>query len=117
MAKLHLALKAEYFDAIRDGTKLEEYRLANDYWTRRLYVNGYRTVGPRTFSGIILTKGYPKAGDTERTLERPWRGFVRKMITHPHFGPNPVEVFAIDVALASRGTVPAGRNALDKERG
>lgn len=38
MAKLVLPLKAEYFDAIRDGTKTEEYRLANDYWIKRLTV-------------------------------------------------------------------------------
>ncbi|MCX2696666.1 ASCH domain-containing protein [Ochrobactrum chromiisoli] len=93
--KLQLALKAEYFDAIRDGTKTEEYRLANDYWTKRLHnMWGYKL----SFDGIVLTKGYPKRDDTERRLELPWRGFARKTITHPHFGPNPVEVFAIDVS-------------------
>lgn len=96
--KLQLALKAEYFDAIRDGTKTEEYRLANAYWRGRLYVVGSRTTGHRSFSGIVLTKGYPKRGDTERRMELPWRGFARKTITHPHFGPDPVEVFAIDVS-------------------
>jgi len=98
MGKLQLALKAEYFDAIRNGTKTEEYRLVNDYWTRRLFVRGYRTIGPRNFTGIVLTKGYPKRGDDERILERPWLGFVRKTITHQHFGPEPVEVFAINVS-------------------
>ncbi|PRA52201.1 ASCH domain-containing protein [Brucella pituitosa] len=96
--KLQLALKAEYFDAIRDGTKIEEYRLANAYWTRRLFVTGYRTTGPRSFSGIVVTKGYPKRDDAERRIELPWLGFVRKTITHPLFGANPVEVFAIDVS-------------------
>ncbi len=28
---------------------------------------------------------------------RPWRGFSNIVITHPHFGPAPVEVFAIHV--------------------
>ncbi len=28
---------------------------------------------------------------------RPWRGFSRNVITHPHFGDYPVEVFAIHV--------------------
>ena len=87
---LILPLKAEYFDAIRDGSKLEEYRLENDYWTKRL-------VG-RTYDGIVLTKGYPKSDDHERRLRKPWRGFVGKTITHPHFGPEPVSVFAIDVS-------------------
>jgi hypothetical protein len=98
---LTLALKAEYFDAIRDGTKTEEFRLANEYWTRRLFVKGHS--GPRQFSGIILTKGYPKRDDVARRIERPWRGFIRKTITHPHFGPEPVEVFAINVAASPKG--------------
>lgn len=100
MAKLHLALKAEYFDAIRDGEKTEEYRLINDYWTKRLHhpPTPAGNVCRREFDGIVLTKGYPKRGDTERTLELPWRGFSPRTITHPHFGPDPVEVFAISVA-------------------
>lgn len=102
--KLQLALKAEYFDAIKAGTKTEEYRLANEYWTKRLYVYGK----PFEFDGLILTRGYPERGDPERTLKLPWRGFTRKTITHPHFGPDAVDVYAIDVT---------GRNALDKERG
>lgn len=89
MAKLQLALIGEYFNAIKAGTKTEEYRLATPFWTLRL-------VG-RSYDRIILTLGYPKRGDPERTLELPWRGFTRKTITHPHFGPDPVEVFAIDV--------------------
>lgn len=107
--KLQLALKAEYFDAIRDGAKLEEYRLANEYWGRRLHHRlSSGQIEPRKFSGLVLTKGYPKRGDPERTLDLPWRGFIKKTITHPHFGSEPVFVFAIDVA---------GLSALDKERG
>lgn len=98
MTKLQLALKAEYFHAIKDGTKLEEYRLANDYWRKRLIVGGPKGVLARSFAGIVLTWGYPKAGDPERTIELPWRGWKLKTITHPLFGPDPVEVFAIDVA-------------------
>lgn len=90
MSDLILPLKAEYFDAIRDGSKLEEYRLVNDYWIKRL-------VG-RSFSKIVLTKGYPKSGDAERRITRKWRGYVSKTITHPHFGDKPVDVFAIDVS-------------------
>lgn len=97
MAKLQLALKAEYFDAIRDGTKAEEYRLANAYWSKRLIIGGERGILHRSFDGIVLTKGYPKRGDTDRTIELPWRGFSQRTITHPHFGPNPVEVFAIAI--------------------
>lgn len=99
MARLQLALKAEYFDAIRDGTKTEEYRLVTPYWIKRLYHPPTRggNVCRREFDGIVLTKGYPKRGDQERTIELPWRGFSKRTITHPHFGPDPVEVFAIAV--------------------
>lgn len=98
MAILQLALKGEYFDAIRDGTKTEEYRLANAYWKKRLIVGGERGILHWSFDGIVLTKGYPRRDDLSRRLELPWRGFTRKTITHPHFGPDPVEVFAIKVA-------------------
>lgn len=90
MSDLILPLKGEYFDAIRDGSKVEEYRLANAYWTRRLE--------GRSFDRIVLTKGYPKRGDDSRRLVRQWKGFTRKTLTHPHFGPDPVEVFAIKVS-------------------
>lgn len=91
---LTLPLKAEYFDAIRDGSKLEEFRLVTPFWFRRL--------SGRAFSKIVLTKGYPKAGDLDRRIERPWRGYSIKTLTHPHFGPDPVTVFAIVVNLASQ---------------
>lgn len=92
--KLQLALKREYFDAIKAGTKTEEYRLANEYWSKRLHFRGK----PYEFDGLILTWGYPKRGDPERTIKLSWRGFTRKTITHPSFGPEPVEVFAINVS-------------------
>jgi hypothetical protein len=87
---LHLPLKAVYFDAIKAGTKLEEYRLRTPYWTRRL--------AGRTYAGIELMRGYPTAGDDTRRLRLPWKGFRTTTIQHPHFGPLPVEVYAIDVS-------------------
>lgn len=86
---LHLSLKAEYFDAIRDGSKAREYRLVNDYWTKRLV--------DRSYSRIVLTKGYPSRTEHHRRLTRVWRGYEVQTIQHPHFGPDPVRVFAIDV--------------------
>lgn len=94
MADLVLPLKGEYFNAIKDGSKPEEYREANAYWTRRLID---KAGNPKTFDDVVLTLGYPGRDDDSRRLRRPWRGFVRKTITHPHFGGFPVEVFAIDV--------------------
>lgn len=86
---LHLNLNAEYFDAIAAGEKCEEFRLATPYWRRRLEGREYR--------GIVLKKGYPRRGDVSCTLARPWTGCAIKTITHPHFGPTPVQVFAITV--------------------
>lgn len=89
MKLLHLNLKGEHFDAIKDGRKTEEYRLYNDYWMKRLI--------HKTYDGIVIKRGYPKRGDTSKTLERVWRGWTIKEITHPHFGREPVKVFAIKV--------------------
>jgi hypothetical protein len=93
---LVLNLKAEYFDAIRDGSKSEEFRLHNAHWIKRLVAlpNGSK----RDYSCVILRKGYPKRGDKSREIIRPWAGWTLKGITHPHFGPDEVTVFAINVA-------------------
>jgi len=89
MTILQLALKAEYFDAIAAGEKTEEFREANAYWTKRLE--------GRSFSKIVLTKGYPPKTDASRRIICPWKGLVRKTIIHEHFGNEPIEVFAISV--------------------
>ena len=86
---LNLPMKGEYFDQIKEGIKHEEYRLVTPFWSKRL--------SNKSYEYIRLTRGYPKKGDPEKTLVLPWRGCTRKTITHPHFGVEPVEVFAIDV--------------------
>lgn len=88
MADLHLNLKGEYFDAIKSGTKSHEYRLAAK-WLKRL--------ADKSFDRVPIKRGYPKTGDTERIIERPWRGYELQTIIHPHFGPDPAEVLAIRV--------------------
>ena len=92
MADLVLPLKAEYFNAIRDGQKMEEFRECTPYWRRRLE--------GRTFDRVVLTLGYPPASDTSRRLVCEWHGYRETTITHPHFGDKPVDVFAIDVGNA-----------------
>jgi len=87
---LHLSLKREYFEAIRDGLKPEEFRLCTPHWHKRLE--------GRDYDSIVLTLGYPSKTDTARRIVRPWRGFTVKTLRHPHFGPQPVQVYAIDVA-------------------
>jgi len=90
MADLILPLKREYFEAIRDGSKTEEYRLVGKHWRTRLE--------SEPFDSVVLLLGYPARDDHARRLVLPWRGYTIKTITHPHFGPNPVEVYAIKVA-------------------
>lgn len=89
MKALILPVKRVYFEQIASGEKPEEFRLANAYWAKRLEGKQY--------SRVIVTLGYPKKTDTARRLEFAWQGFIRKTITHPHFGPMPVEVYAIKV--------------------
>lgn len=89
MTDLVLPLKRQWFEDIRLGLKPEDFRLVNDYWTKRL-------VGKK-YDRVICTLGYPKRDDHSRRMVKPWRGFLEKTITHPHFGPLPVRVFAINV--------------------
>lgn len=91
MSTLTLPLKAIYFNAIKDGSKVEEYRLYNDYWKKRLEGRSYDT--------IMLTLGYPKSDDMEKRIELPYLGYTVKEITHEFFGGVPTKVFAIAVDI------------------
>jgi len=84
---LHLNVNGEYFDDVKSGIKGEEYRLFNDYWSKRLE--------GREYDEIHYKKGYPKNGDMSKTLIFPYNGYTVKTITHKHFGQEPVRVFAI----------------------
>lgn len=97
MAKLQLAVKGEYFDSMKRGEKKEEYRLVNEYWTRRLRNPSGQ---PWKFDRLIITRGYPKKDDASKRIEIPYHGYEIKTITHPHFGDKPVKVFAIKVDVA-----------------
>lgn len=87
MANLQLALKGEYFDDIKNGNKIFEFRLVNEYWTKRL-------VG-KSYDKLIITKGYPAKEDTERKMIFDYVGYELQKITHKHFGNEEVKVFAI----------------------
>jgi hypothetical protein len=86
---LHLNLKAEYFNGIKSGAKIYEYRLQKAYWMRRLEL--------KKWDYILIKSGYPKKDDAEKIILRPWLGYELQTITHPHFGNAPVKVFAIRV--------------------
>lgn len=94
MKNITIPLNGVYFDQIKAGTKLEEYRLANYYWTKRLL--------GRNYDRLILTRGYPRKEDEDRRISLKYRGFEVKTITHPHFGPEPVQVFAIKIDLETQ---------------
>ena len=90
MADLILPLRAEFFNAIKAGTKVEEFRRRTRYWSTR--------IEGKTFDRVVLTLGYPARDDHERRLVLPWRGVRLTTIQHQLFGPEPVEVYAIQVA-------------------
>ena len=98
MANLQLAVNGEYFDAMKRGEKIEEYRLFNEYWRRRLVCEAWEDF-PRKFDRLIITRGYPRADDHDRRIDIPYDGFEIKTITHKHFGDQPVKVFAIKVNI------------------
>ena len=83
---LTMAVNGEYFDQIKAGTKTEEFRLCTPYWKKRI---------EHQYNYLILTRGYPKRTDHKKRLVFNWRGAVIKTITHPHFGDQPVAVYAI----------------------
>lgn len=91
---LVLPVKGIYFQQMKNGVKLFEYRLRTPYWKKRLE--------GRHYAGVCVTLGYPAAGDRERRLDVPWLGYEEQVITHEFFGPDPVEVFAIRIALPDR---------------
>jgi hypothetical protein len=86
MRVLTLNLKKTYFDAIKAGTKTEEYRLVKPYWQKRLVKN---------YDEVHVLCGYPRKDDAEKRLVFPYLGYVEKQIIHQHFGDEPVNVFVI----------------------
>lgn len=86
---LHLNLKREYFEAIKNGKKRFEFRIYNDFWKKRLI--------DKPFDRILIKAGYPKSTDTSKIIIRKWQGYEVMTINHPFFGPKPVKVFAIRV--------------------
>lgn len=86
MKTLFVTIKRTYFDQIASGEKKEEYRLQTDYWKTRL-VN-------KNYDAIIFQAGYSKTAP-RMTVE--YLGYGRKKITHPFFGNESVNVFAINL--------------------
>jgi hypothetical protein len=82
MTILILRVKKQYFDEIKEGTKIEEYREVKPYWKAR--------IENKKFDFVEIVHGY--GGERIRF---PWNGYTIKTITHPIFGNIPTEVYAI----------------------
>lgn len=87
---LQLAVEGQYFKEMLSGLKTEEFRIPNQYWTRRLV--------DREYDEMVITWGYPSKTDKKRRITMPYRGYRKTTITHPHFGAEPQAVFAIAIA-------------------
>lgn len=92
----YLPLKGIYFDQIKAGEKLHEYRLATPYWRARL--------DNPDLNYITLMRGYPRRDDLKNRLTMFYEGyFFRANFTHEHFGAHPVDVFSINVNYFGQG--------------
>ena len=80
-------MKRKWFEQVKSGEKVEEYRLRNNYWSKRL--------SGKTFDRIVLTLGYPKKGCSDRRIELPWHGCVEKTVVSEEWNNQPMDVFAI----------------------
>jgi len=68
---LYLPLKKEWFDMIASGVKTEEYRLMNDFWTKRICTkakDGSFECSKKKFSYVEFTLGYPKKNDISKRM-------------------------------------------------
>ena len=68
---LHLTLKKEWFDMIKNGEKKEEYRDIVPYWTRRLCEKNSKenVYEISKFEDVEFTLGYPKKDDPDKRMK------------------------------------------------
>lgn len=67
MKTLTLSLKKKWFEMIRAGVKLEEYREIKPFWKKRFLYSSMQLF--QKFDKLVFTLGYPKAGDASRRME------------------------------------------------
>ncbi len=80
-------VKRKYWEQVKKGNKLEEYRTFNLKLMKQLLIG---------YDFIHYHLGYPSKKQKERTIIFKWNGFIDKKITHELFGKN-VHVFAINL--------------------
>ena len=87
MSDLILNLKKKWFDQIRSGKKIVEYREIKSHWEKRLE--------GKTYDKILIVLGYPKTRTPENTIIFKWSGVKRILLKHEEFGNESKPVFAI----------------------
>lgn len=81
---LFLIVKKQYFEEIKSGIKTKEYKLATDYFSKKLIGRNYRTV---TFQNVY------SANSEKLVLE--YKGVDLEYFQCEFFGQNKVLVFSI----------------------
>ena len=105
MKTLTLPLKRKWFNMIKRGKKLEEYREIGEYWAKRLlknypeYYNQIQVLhdvanGFKKFDKLVFTLGYPRNDDTSRRLEFK-NPKIRIGTGRPEWGAKPGKVYFI----------------------
>ena len=118
MKELRLPLKAKWFEMTKAGIKTEDYRELTNYWFKRLFdkycthdgkllsddqvysvlshnrdlILKYNT--PKSFDVNIMTLGYPKAIDLERTLKLEHKG-IEIRTGNPEWGAEPNKLYFV----------------------
>lgn len=83
---LRLAVKREYFNQIKEGTKTEEYRVIKEYWGKRIV---------KEYDEVWITLGYPSSSEQDKIIKFKFTGYEEKEIVHKEFGNKPTKVYAI----------------------
>lgn len=63
--KLTMALKKQWFEAVKNGSKKYEIRPCTPYWEKRL---------SKSYDVIVFTLGYPKRNDLKRMVSKEFVG-------------------------------------------
>jgi len=120
---LRLFLKTNWFEMTKAGVKTEDYREINEYWVKRFlfhkeskltvkeiirFIKNYKYYGYVDVSSIftyhdlsfkefqqnVMTLGYPKANDNERTLKIEHKG-IEVRVGNPEWGAEPNKLYFV----------------------
>jgi len=106
MKNLQLSLKTKWFEMTKAGIKTEDYRDLNYYWCSRLCLNSLNLKerifskdeisqnDAKPFTQNTMTLGYPKKGDTERTLILEHKG-IEIRTGNPEWGAEPGKMYFV----------------------